>query len=135
VSDEGNVIELFPPAKGTDDEHDKLAVHTSRQRCHHRGARLDADARRVYCRECNVEIDAYEVLERIAREPERTIEERKTAQRRLRQVRSELKNLEREERNAKARKRRRTGKSAMQERVEAHARMIAEGREIGLGRS
>jgi hypothetical protein len=105
-SEGAEVIVLHPDG---DAEHRELIVHRDRKprRCLHRRFVLDAAAHKVLCRDCEAEIDPWGALDRIAREPERWVEQRKTAEREARRVRANLDELLRLERNAKARKRRR----------------------------
>jgi hypothetical protein len=74
--------------------------------CTHKRTRLDAEAQRVYCRDCSREVPAFVVLQGFAREPERYIDHRKEAIRRAKVAEGNLAELERIEANAKARVRR-----------------------------
>lgn len=105
MTEGGDVVPLFP---GIDQEDEDRPLKTGeRAHCSHRRTKLDREARRVYCRDCGREVDAFEVLVGLARDPERLIGARKAAEMRLRQVKAKLDELLRQERNAKSRKRRR----------------------------
>jgi len=106
TDDADSVVELFPGTEGSD--HD--APLTTRKRalsvCRHRRTELDVDARRVYCRDCGLERPPFDVLRDLAGEHERYVEQRKRAQREARLALGRLRELERQERNAKGRVRR-----------------------------
>lgn len=73
--------------------------------CPHRRYRLNDENHRVYCRDCEREVDAYRVLEQLARTPEQYMMSRRGAEARAKAVAERLANLERAERNAKSRRR------------------------------
>ena len=108
MSDAGGdaeVVELFPDAEAID--HDQpLRLVRKEGFCSHRRVELVSDSRRVFCRDCAAEVDAFDALLDIARVPERYIESRKAAKREARRAHSELDEVKRELRNAKARLRR-----------------------------
>lgn len=107
MSDEvGQVYPLFRDSEEIDREQ-PVTLNPQGGHCLHRTSRLDVDARRVYCRKCNVELDPFTVLNEVAHEYERHrvgVEHAKREHRCLLQAVDELK---REERNVKARIRRR----------------------------
>jgi hypothetical protein len=82
-------------------------VRQPRQRfCRHGRFRLDETARRVYCGECEQEVDAFGALYAIATMFERVNSQYKHAQAEAKHVEQRLEELKRLERNAKARVRR-----------------------------
>jgi len=76
--------------------------------CRHRSAELDTTARRVYCRACGDELDAFEYLLDLARNWERYDRTVKDAKARAKSATKELDDLRRQVRNAKAQRRRAT---------------------------
>jgi len=98
-----DIIDLFPPASD-DDAPVRTKPH---EHCMHRKAIIDEAAHRVYCRECDAELDPLERLLRIANDWERFIRERDRVVRDARVARVRLDELLRQERNARARIRRR----------------------------
>lgn len=74
--------------------------------CGHRRVELDGTARRVYCRDCGDEVDAWETLSMLAAEPERWERHRETARADAKRAQAELDDLKRRVRNAKAQLRR-----------------------------
>lgn len=111
MSDESDKLaDIVPLHPGLDleDEDRPVASDTVKpgaEWCPHRRARLNDENHRVYCRECDRELDAYAVLDRLAREPERWIAARRGAEQRAKFVQRRLEDLLRLERNAKARQR------------------------------
>jgi hypothetical protein len=71
--------------------------------CLHRRTELDTKSQRVYCRDCESEVTAFDTLLRLAREPERWIWHRKDAERRANTAEESLRVLLKIEANAKAR--------------------------------
>lgn len=84
-------------------------IHPQERRpfCAHRQIRLDNDAHRVFCRNCDVEVEPFQVLQDLAHDWSRWEDARGMAEREAKAARARLDDLLREERNAKARKRRR----------------------------
>jgi hypothetical protein len=74
--------------------------------CAHRHSELDGASRRVYCRDCGVEVDPFTVLEKLANDYEsfRVARDRMKAD--AKRASQELEGVKRELRNAKARLRR-----------------------------
>lgn len=99
------VIELRP---GQDSEDDARHIVRERRKltgCRHGKVRLDPDARRVYCRGCDLEIPAYDYIVTLAADWERYIANRREAERRMKVAHAHLSDLLRDERNAKSRRR------------------------------
>jgi hypothetical protein len=65
VSETSN-LRLLPVAQ----EDERILATIERPPCLHRRSDLDRDARRIYCRDCKSELDAFDVLLRLARERE-----------------------------------------------------------------
>lgn len=105
---DADVVPLFPGADQTDDD---APVRNKPRTSPVAGGcigpclkvELDGDARRVYCRVCGNETPAFDYLTNLAREFERYTGSRKEAQRRAKVAQANLDELERKERNAKAR--------------------------------
>lgn len=102
-----DVRELFPDADRLEHE----APYRTKEkdgRCRHYQDRyeLDEDSRRAFCRDCGEEVEAFTVLLRLCREPERYMRHLRAVKRELRAREQSLEELRREERNAKARVRR-----------------------------
>lgn len=74
--------------------------------CRHLRTELEETSRRVYCADCEEELDAFDVLVTLAHEFERYESARDEAKRLAKQARKGLDELLRQERNAKARLRR-----------------------------
>lgn len=104
--DGGELVPLFP-AVGDDDRMLTTTGHDRRPWCGHQRVTLDTETRRVHCRECGREVDAFDALHTIARDGERWLEQRDELRRQARRAADDLEELKRDERNAKARKRRR----------------------------
>lgn len=94
-------------AEGDDER--PLSSAPERSYCRHDRAQLDEEARRVHCRDCGCELEAFAVLLQLARASERYIRQRDHAAREARQVQQRVQDLKRQERNAKARLRRLKG--------------------------
>lgn len=74
--------------------------------CRHRRYELDYDSRRVYCRSCGEEVDAFAALKAIADDWAHVRRVRESLDSEIRAKRKQLNDLERRIRNAKARVRR-----------------------------
>lgn len=104
--DDGAEVIVLRPGAEVEDEQRPLATSErpeDRPWCMHRLTRLDTEARRAYCRECGREVPLFDVLHALARDWERYIEGRMMALRRRNVVEESLRDLERQEANAKAR--------------------------------
>jgi hypothetical protein len=110
LDDGADVIPLFPERDLTDGDRPVATESPRPLYCGHRRTRLESSSRRVFCRDCGREVDPYDVLAGIAHEVERWIGYRKEAERRAREAQERLDVLLREERNAKARARRRNAR-------------------------
>jgi hypothetical protein len=77
--------------------------------CPHHHTRLEPNSRRVFCRDCGDELDAYEVLSNIAHDGDRIEQHRDQLRNQVASLEARVEELKREERNAKGRKRRRAG--------------------------
>lgn len=88
------------------DEAGVLHRVTKGYRCEHLHVRLDDTAHRVYCRDCDAEVDAYDFLTRLQGEWQRWVNCRKSAETQARHAQERLDELLRQEKNAKARMRR-----------------------------
>jgi hypothetical protein len=90
-------------------ELDQLAVRRKRPTltgCRHDASWVDIDARRVYCRRCEAELDPFDVLEKLARNREFLVTQGRTLRFECDRRARELEDLKRREANAKARVRR-----------------------------
>lgn len=101
---DAKIVALFPTA----DEHDagmpaEKADHV--RFCRHARIRLDEVARRVYCRECDAEVDPFAVILTWANDWARIANWRKEAARRRDLAASRLEEILRLETNARARMR------------------------------
>jgi hypothetical protein len=76
--------------------------------CLHRLTRLDVDAHRVYCRDCDAEVDPFGVLVQLAGAVERWENARDRAHADAKHAAAELAEIKRQLRNAKAQLRRAT---------------------------
>lgn len=74
--------------------------------CGHRHSELDGASRRVYCRDCGVEVDPFTVLEQLANDYERWRVARDRMKHDAERASQELAEVKRELRNAKQRLRR-----------------------------
>jgi hypothetical protein len=77
--------------------------YTGPRPCDHKHAKLDEPNRRVYCADCEVELDPIAVLDMIAAEADRYISSIQLYHRRMRELQGTVADLERAERNAKSR--------------------------------
>lgn len=74
------------------------------RRCsHNQRFEVSETTRRVYCGDCDQEVDAIDVLLNLARRRERLVHAAKSAKAEARRVEARLEDLKREERNARAR--------------------------------
>lgn len=91
------------PDRDLEDEDAPLDTKPRGPACLHRRIRLDTEAHRAYCRECDREIDPFAFLKGLAGDWERYMRFRKEAERRARAAEARLQELLRLERNARAR--------------------------------
>lgn len=70
--------------------------------CLHRRIELDDVARRVYCADCQAEVDAFDSLAMLSNEFDRWVHARDRVKREATQKQDELADLKRQVRNAKA---------------------------------
>lgn len=96
------VVELRPGIR-VEDEARPVKSGERGPFCLHLRTELDGVARRVRCRDCKREVDAFEVLEALARDWERWIAGRDAAETRARGAEANLERILRLERNGKAR--------------------------------
>jgi hypothetical protein len=75
--------------------------------CRHERTWLDEPGRRIRCRECDTDLDPIAVLARIAKSRERLVSHAARLRRTVEYLERRVEELTREERNAKARARRR----------------------------
>jgi len=75
--------------------------------CFHRQFELDHESRRVYCSTCEAEVDAFAALDQIRRRWDRVASSLRELEAQERRLRVSVNDLKREERNARARKRKR----------------------------
>lgn len=108
MSDEltGNVIPLVQPKR---DEENLLNVTVTdrkeylQQRCKHRAVEVDEQHRVIKCLQCNCMVDPFEYVLRCAVDGEAVVREITQLHHRRNELREAVGNLEREEKNAKAR--------------------------------
>lgn len=101
---------VVPLVVGTRDSTEDAPLRRRRGRtrfCLHRRLELDEEARRVYCSDCEAEIPAFDALVKFSREFERWVIARDRARAEAVRASERLADLKRQERNAKARLRRR----------------------------
>lgn len=103
MSDEptGEVVILYPWQDVGDEEAPFRVEH--RGRCQHRLIRLDRDAHRAFCRDCNLEVDPFAFLLRLCGEWQRWAAFRVEAERRAKAAHARLEETLRLERNARSR--------------------------------
>lgn len=95
------IVALFPDRDLTDDD---APIHRDpKDHCQHRKIRLDQDAHKVFCRECDAEVDPFMYLMRFAGDWEFWVRHRKEAERRAREAHTRLEETLRLERNARGR--------------------------------
>lgn len=73
------------------------------RRCSHRKFEVSETNRRVYCSDCDEEVDAIDVLLFLAKHRERYVHAAKSARAEARRVEARLTELKRDERNTRAR--------------------------------
>ena len=96
--------EVVPLYRDRDLEDDDAPLRLGEKRpCLHRKTRLDRDAHRLYCHECDAEVDPFAFLVRLAGEWGRWVTHRKEAERRAKAAHERLEETLRLERNARAR--------------------------------
>lgn len=100
-ADSGDVRILHPWRNEADDDAPLHRVHN--KPCLHRRIRLDKDAHRVYCRECDAEVDPFAFLFWLTGEWERWVSARESAEKRFMAAQARLDETLRLERNARAR--------------------------------
>lgn len=101
-SDLPNLVVLYPEP----DEHDDATPATKddpKGYCRHRRVRLDEEARRIFCRDCDREVDAFSVILSWANDWARITRWRQEAERRRTRAGERLDELLRLERNARVR--------------------------------
>jgi hypothetical protein len=102
------VVDLVPRDRDADAPVRTRPRRPGKRLCLHYRVELDHDVRRVYCRDCEQEVDAFDALTLLARDFERWTVSRDRAHRETRQAQAILDEVKRELRNAKARRRRQT---------------------------
>lgn len=120
-ADDANVVPfpIDPSSRMRNDyeaELDQLAVRRKRPEltgCRHEASWVDIDARRVYCRRCEAELDPFDVLEKLARNREFLVSQGRTLRFECDRRARELEELKRKEANAKARVRRAEGRTSV----------------------
>ena len=102
ADDFADVVPIHPDR---DLEDDDAPVHRGDRPpfCMHRKVRLDEQARRLYCRECDQEVPAFDFVKTLASDWDRYVRHRKEAQRRAEAAHIRLDEILRLERNARAR--------------------------------
>lgn len=95
------VVPIHPDRDLVDDDTPVQADRKSH--CVHRKVRLDQDAHRVFCRECDAEVDPFAFLLRLAGDGDRYTRHRKEAHRRAVAAQTRLEEVLRLERNARSR--------------------------------
>jgi hypothetical protein len=90
-------------------EAEYAALRIPRKRwCPHTRTRLDTDSRRVFCRACGDEVDAFTVLEGIAREGERLLVDRDHLRNQIAALEDHVEELQRMRRSLKGQIKRRS---------------------------
>lgn len=104
--DSDNVITLVQPKR----DEDKLLNTTvidrkdyRQQHCKHRAVEVDEQGRMIKCLQCGCAVDPFEYVLRCADDGEAVVKEIKQLHHRRDELREAVSNLEREEKNAKAR--------------------------------
>lgn len=88
-------------------EAERATLRIDRKRwCPHTRTRLDAESRRVFCRGCGDEVDAFSVLVDIAREGDRLLADRDHLRNQIAILEGKVADLKAEERRVKGRLRR-----------------------------
>lgn len=75
--------------------------------CSHQHAIINGPMRRLRCRDCEADLDPFDYLFKLTHEPQRWVTARREAKHRADKALRRLEDLLRQERNAKARQRRR----------------------------
>lgn len=88
--------------------------------CRHKRTWIDTGARKLTCRDCDVEVDPIDVLSMLAGDREFYVNQARYLRRDVKRVTAELRELERQERNAKSRIR-----NARKRRGDRHALVAA----------
>lgn len=96
-----SVVPIHPDRDLGDDDAPVQAADQSP--CAHRKVKLDQDAHRVICRECDQEVDPFAFLLRLASDWERYARHRREAERRANAAHARLDEILRLERNARSR--------------------------------
>lgn len=113
------LAEVIPLPRATEhardtheDERDLDAMGATTKRwepamCSHRkhAAQVSQQERRIYCGGCGVELDPYDVLDRMARDNEGLVGTRRRLRREIGHLSERVERLEKDERNAKSRAR------------------------------
>lgn len=100
--DMGQVYPLFP----SDEDAYPVREHKPSRRCDHRQTRFSKASRRLICLKCGEEVDAFDVVLKLAADRERLDQQREHVIRGCRMGEARLAEILRQERNAKARMRR-----------------------------
>lgn len=103
--DDGEGADVVPIHPGRDlvDEDAPVSADPQGRWCLHRRVSLDTVAHKVVCKECDREVDAFEVLRKLANDWQRYATHRKEAERRANAAQARLDETLRLERNARAR--------------------------------
>lgn len=127
--DYAQIIELRPGQDATDDGRPLVTGPRSVPFCQHHRCRLDTESRRVYGRECDREVPAFDRLLSHSRSWERFIEHRREAERRMTVTRENLAELLAAEKRAKARLR---NAAKREPEVERHLRSVVKAWRLSL---
>lgn len=102
------IIEFKPRVHDVDEDAPlrKRPRDPSKRLCMHQRLELDQDVRRVYCKDCESEVDLFDALVKFARDFERHVEHRDRAKHEARRAQERLTDIKRQVRNAKAQLRR-----------------------------
>lgn len=104
MSDEpADIVALFPDSDTLDHERPLHSKDREYRGCFHHRTELDGDGHRAYCKDCGVERPLWDVLNQLAREPERYVSSRKALAREEKRLRDKVEELKRQERNVKGR--------------------------------
>lgn len=104
MSEDADVIQLVP--KGDEDAPVRRKRDPQKRWCAHWHTSLNETARRVYCRDCDAELDAFDVLLMLSQHWERYESSRDDMKAQAKRAQAELEDLKRKVRNAKAQVRR-----------------------------
>lgn len=105
-----DIIPLRPSREAIENDA-PLRSKEARSYCRHRRFEMDEDARRVYCRDCEEEVPAFDVLEIYRREFDMWMRRLKEARREAKLREENLAEIMRQEANAKSRLRRAEAKA------------------------